>query len=213
MSSSYLWNTGETTQEITVDNNGVYSVTATSGGTSITQSVVVNGILKGAFPLLSFNSLFHPDLVPPYKNKFYIMDVSPGKVTQGVPNSYNANEYQLEIYHKWNTSGGQGKPLKTISGTNESCTGFNNWDIFWDGTDQSGASLKDEKGESYIWWLKLKNCNNESSRLTYKTSWVPVCEEPRYLFPKWKKVRIGCKRWGGYWKTETFEFGDVQMTK
>lgn len=213
VSASYLWNTGDTTQNITVGNNGTYTVTATSGGVSITQSVVVNDILKGAFPLLSFNSLFHPDLVPPYKNKFYIMDVSPGKINQGIPNSYNANEYILEIYHEWNTSGGQGNPLKRVTGVSDTCTGFNNWDIFWDGTDQSGASLKEEKGESYVWWLKLKNCNNESSRLTYKTSWVPVCEEPRYLFPKWEKIRIGCKKWGGYWNTETFEFGDVQMTK
>lgn len=141
------------------------------------------------------------------------MDVSPGKITQGVPNSYNSNEYKLEIWHRWNTQSGQGIPLKTITGYSDTCTGFNNWDIFWDGTSQSGTSLKDEKSDSYVWRLTLKNCNNESSKLTYKTTWVPVCEEYHYLFPKKKWVRLGCKKWGGYWKTEPFEFGDVQMTK
>lgn len=211
--ATYQWNTGAITKEINVESNGTYTVTATSGSASITRSIVVNDILKGAFPLLSFNSVFHPDFVPPYKNKFYIMDISPGKVTQGAPNSYNANEYKLEIWHRWNTQGGQGVPLKTITGESTSCAGFNNWDINWDGTNQSGTSLKDDASDSYVWRLTLKNCNNESSKLTYRTSWVPKCLEYRYLFPKRKWIRLGCKKWGGYWKTETFEFGDVQMTR
>lgn len=209
--ADFQWSTNENTKSITVSKNGTYTVTATAGGVTKTETIVINDIVSGSFPLLSFNSLFHPDFVPPYKNKFYIMDVSPGKVTEGVPNSYNATEYKLEIYHEWNTSSGQGQPLKTITGVSNSCDGFNNWDIQWDGTNQSGVSLKDDRGDSYVWHLTLKNCDNESSKLTYKTSWVPVCEEPRYLFPKRKWIRIGCKKWGGYWKTETFSFGDVQM--
>lgn len=207
----YQWSTGEVSDSIVVSQNGTYYVTATAGGSSISKSVNISDIMLGAFPLLSFNSLFHPDFVPPYKNKFYIIDISPGKVTQGVPNSYNANEYKLEIWHRWNTQGGQGNPLKTITGTSAECNGFNNWDIFWDGTDQSGASLKDEKADSYVWRLTLKNCTNESSRMKYRTTFNPKCGDcvkwKEFLWWKW------CAEYEGCWNTETFEFGDVQMTR
>lgn len=213
-------------------------MTATAGGVSATKSIIVSDILKGNFPLLSFNSVFHPDNVDPYwepkcfcnstflgicvnwsgcwkpgpfKKRFYVMDVSPGKVIQGVPNSYNANEYKLEIWHRWNSEGGQGKTLKTIIGTSETCTGFNNWDIYWDGSDLNGNSLKDEKSDAYVWRLTLKNCNNESSNLTYKTTFNPKCGP----CTKWRKFLWWnrCVEYEGCWNTETFEFGDVEMTK
>ncbi len=209
--TSFLWNTGETIKQITVTQNGTYTVTATLGGNSVTKTILVTDIMSGAFPLLSFNSLFHPDFVPPYKNKFYIMDISPDKVNEGIPNSYNANEYKLEIWHRWNTHEGQGNPLKVITGTSSECNGFNNWDIFWDGTDQSGVSLKDEKTDSYVWRLTLKNCTNESSRLTYRTTWDPKCGN----CIKWKKFLwwTWCAEYEGCWNIENFEYGDVQMTR
>ena len=192
--ATYEWSTQETTESITVSENGTYSVDVSAGGTTVTKTILVNDIMSGPFPLLSFNSLFHPDFVPPYKNKFYVMDISPGKVTEGVPNSYNANEYKLQIWHRWNTQGGQGNPLKEITG--KSCNGFNNWDIAWDGTDQSGRSLKNEKADSYIWRLTLKNCNNESSRLTYRTTWNPKCGDcinwKKFLWWTWCAEYEGC---------------------
>ncbi len=245
--ASYKWSTGASSKDITVTENGTYTVTATSGGASISKTVVVNDILTGDFPLLSFNSLFHPDFVDLYlepkcncteyayvfpkkkkirlwckkwsscwvqgkKNKLYIMDVSPGKEKRGIANSYNANEYKLEIWHRWNNNSGQGVPLKTITGISENCTpGFNNWDIFWDGTNENGFSLKNEKSDSYVWRLTLKNCEKESSKLTYKTTFNPNCGP----CVKWKKF-LGitwCAENEGCWKIETFEFGDVQMTK
>lgn len=236
--ATYLWNTGETTKEINVDNNGTYTVTATAAGVSVTKNIIIGDILKGNFPLLSFNSVFHPDNNDPYwephcfclstflgicvkwsgcwkpgqfKKRFYIMDVSPGKVIQGVPNSYNANEYKLEVWHRWNTQGGQGETLKTITGISDTCTGFNNWDIFWDGTDLNGNSLKDEKSDAYVWRLTLKNCNNQSSNLTYKTTFNPDCGP----CTKWRKFLWWnrCVEHEGCWNTETFEFGDVELTK
>lgn len=233
--ATYKWNNGSTSKSITVSENGSYSVTVTAGGSSVTKTILVTDIMSGAFPLLSFNSLFHPDNIDPYwepncfcnstflgvcinwsgcwrpgkKNKFYIMDLT--DTIKGTPNSYNANEYKLEIWHRWNTKGGQGNPLKVITGTSTECNGFNNWDIFWDGTDQSGVSLKNEKADSYDWRLTLKNCTNESSRLTYRTTWDPKCGD----CVKWKKFLWWnwCAEYEGCWNTESFSFGDVQMTR
>lgn len=235
---NYTWSTGSTADSIVVYKNGTYAVTTIEGGISITKSVTISDIMNGDFPKLSFNSVFHPDNQDPFweskchctnkflgicykwegcwlpgkfKNKFYVMDVSPGKVYKGIPNSYNANEYKLEIWHRWNTNGGQGNPLKVITGSTIDCNGFNNWDIFWDGTDQDGNSLRNEKADAYTWRLTLKNCTQESSSMTFQTTWNPTCGD----CVKWKKFLwwTKCAEYEGCWNTETFEFGDVEMTR
>ena len=137
---------------IVVVSPGTYTVTVANPCGIATKSVVVPAFsgLTGFFNPVAGNSLFTPGsgsaLTTP-ADKLYIKDAIAGGGILGVPHAYNATEYKLEIFDRW------GNLFKTITG--QSCNGFPNWAIAWDGTDQAGNQVQQDV---YSWILHFKNC-------------------------------------------------------
>jgi CHU_C Type IX secretion signal domain len=146
---SIVWSTGETgVLSIQVTKPGTYSATVANPCGTVTQGVTVpaSSGLTGFFNPIAANSIFYPD-GGGYADKLYIKDVIAGNGVAGTPNAYNATQYRLEIFDRW------GELFRTIEG--ESCSGFLNWDIAWDGTDGGGSLVPQGV---YTWMLHFKNC-------------------------------------------------------
>jgi hypothetical protein len=147
------WSTGQTgTTQIAVTQPGTYSVTAANKCGSVTKSITVTlpSMLMGYPNPIAANSKFWPpngSSNPPLEDKLHIKDVITGNGAASVPNAYNANAYKLEIFDRWGTL------FKTIMG--QSCDGFPNWSIAWDGTDSSNNIVPQG---TYTWMLHFKNC-------------------------------------------------------
>jgi hypothetical protein len=147
---SINWSTGQS-GVLSIDVvAGTYTVIVSNPCGSATTSVVVPafGGLTGFFNPIAANSLFCPPSGSTgCEDKLYIKDVIVGNGAAGVPHAYNATDYQLEIFDRW------GNLFRTI--TDQSCDGFPNWAIAWDGTDQSGNLVQED---TYVWVLHFKNC-------------------------------------------------------
>lgn len=145
------WSTGEeNVNTIDVKTPGTYTVTSSNACGTSSQSLNIASInsIMGYPNTIAYPSKFHPPSGDNlYHDKFYIFDVMTNNAIKGTPNSYNANEFKLEIYNRW------GSNFKTIQIKN--CNGFNNWDIYWDGTDQNGNIVPQG---TYTWKLYFKNC-------------------------------------------------------
>ncbi|MCB9260956.1 MAG: hypothetical protein H6607_01070 [Flavobacteriales bacterium] len=150
--ATYLWNTGATSQQINVSENGIYTVTATAGGASITQTIVVSDILKGNFPTLSYWHTATPDL----GNNFIIRDYTKA---DGAPMSYNATKYTLWIFSRWDTDPYNGA-FRKITGTASCGDGLKNGVIQWDGRDDQGNKVQ---SGMYNFVLRLENCDHPCS--------------------------------------------------
>lgn len=172
------WSTGASgVTTINVTAGGTYSVTVSNTCGQVTQSITIPSgtLLTGFFNVIAYNSKFYP----PYggsglSDKLYIKDVMSGNGAANVPNSYNATEYKLEIYNRW------GSLIRTMTG--QSCNGFNNWSINWDGRDQGGNLVQQDV---YVWRLYFKNCQ-------YTSWWQP--KERRFV----DRVCLDCGGFPGY---------------
>lgn len=153
----YQWNTGETTKEITVKQNGTYTITATTGSSSLTQTIMVNDIPTGAFPILDHTSRFDPTgNTPGIHDKFYIVNAAK---PVNAPNAYNATKYKLWIFNSW------GELIREMKGDN--CNGFNNYSIYWDGKDGSGNYVQTD---TYEWRFFVQNCSYKNdTQVTFNT--------------------------------------------
>ncbi|HEY0154340.1 MAG TPA: hypothetical protein VGB92_20170 [Longimicrobium sp.] len=176
-----VWSTGASgVLSIQVTKPGTYAVTVTNPCGSVTKSITVyaSAGMTGFFNPVAANSIFYPPYgSTSYADKLYIKDVVTGNGAAGVPNAYNATQYRLEIFDRW------GGLFKTIEG--QSCTGFLNWDIAWDGTDGGGSLVPQGV---YNWMIHFKNCQ-------YKEWTVP--EERRFASRtciKWAYF-LGIKLW------------------
>lgn len=205
---SINWSTGQSgVTSIDVTSPGTYSVTVTNPCGDTTKSVVVPPIpgLTGFFNPIAANIRFCPPSGYAERgcaDKLYIKDVIAGNGATGVPNAYNATKYELEIFDRW------GLLVKTIKG--ESCDGFPNWSIAWDGTNESGDLVISYQ---YNWKLKFKNCQ-------YK-EWVSPKERrfvDRYCV-SWKKIlgiKVKCKEYNvpsGATVDEVITVGKVDVVR
>lgn len=185
-----VWSSGEKdVPEIDVHIGGTYTVTATNPCGTVTQSITVPGtsVLTGFFNPIAYNSKFYPPSGGSgLKDKLYIMDVINGNGASGIPNSYNATEYKLEIYNRW------GNLFKTIEGSN--CNGFNNWTINWDGTDQNGNIV--QQGQ-YVWKLYFKNCQYKEWTFPKERRFAKqTCLECKFSVFNWSCGFMSkCKKW------------------
>jgi gliding motility-associated-like protein len=84
-SAQYLWSTGETTQSISINEPGLYSVLVTGDACSFTDSVVVIGSAQ-------FSSLYLPNTFTPNRNG--LNDVF-------MPKGNDITAYQLRIFNRW----------------------------------------------------------------------------------------------------------------
>ena len=196
--ANYQWSTGETTKQITVSQNGTYSVTATSGGSSITQNVAVNDIAVGSIPILDHTSRFDPTgNTPNMHDKFYIFD-SAQSLNQS--NAYNATKYKLWIFNRW------GERIRVIE--DENCSGFKNYSIQWDGKDKYGNLVKQD---TYEWRFFVQNCTFKNDiQVTFRTGFEECgCEKWFKLFGK----KIFCISKKYCVKTEKVTVGHVNVLR
>jgi hypothetical protein len=186
--ASIQWSTGQTaTTTIEVTSPGTYSVTVSNPCGSATASIVVPATigLTGAFSPVAAESKFSPpsgSSSPPLSDKMHIKDVLAGNPAgiAGVPHSYNATDYILEIFDRW------GNLFKTVTG--HSCDGFPNWSIAWDGTDNQGNLVQQD---TYVWKLRFKNCQHTEWTAAKQRKFERRCVSWATLFG----IKLWCKDW------------------
>jgi len=185
---SINWSTGQSgVTSIDVTSPGTYTVTVTNSCGNTTKSAVVPPIpgLAGFFNPIAANIRFCPPSGFAERgcaDKLYIKDVIVGNGAAGVPNAYNATEYKLEIFNRWDNG-----LVRTITG--QSCDGFPNWAIAWDGINHLGNLVQQDQ---YIWRVTFKNCQYKEWTFPKQRRFVD-----RYCV-KWKKflgIKVGCKEY------------------
>lgn len=83
--TNYLWNTGDTSQTITIDRTGVYWVTITNGTCSLTDSIAVSGEL-------GISALYIPNAFTPNDD---------GKNDRFIPIGENITDFHMLIFNRW----------------------------------------------------------------------------------------------------------------
>ena len=122
---------------------------------------------------------------------------------EGIANAYNANEFEIKIWNRWDTS--SGGLYAQVNG--KRCEGFNNWDIAWNGYGNNGTKAL---SDTYTWRLELKNCDTRSTNHQFVTYLKADCLEYFTLFG----IKLWCKKYGPlYWHTEDIEYGHVVVSK
>jgi hypothetical protein len=181
------WSTGQSGTVIEVVHSGTYTVTVSNPCGSASASVVVPATsgLTGDFSPIAAESMFSPpsgSSSPPMSDVMHIKDVLAGSPAgiAGVPNSYNATDYKLEIFDRW------GNLFKTVTG--HSCDGFTNWSIAWDGTDDQGTLVQQD---TYVWMLHFKNCQHKEWTPAKQRKFKSTCIRWATLFG----VKLWCREW------------------
>lgn len=182
---SIVWSTGETgVLSIQVTKPGTYTATVTNPCGTVTKGVAVpaSSGLTGFFNPIAYNSAFYPPYGSTgYADKLYIKDVIAGNGVAGTPNAYNATQYRLEIFDRW------GELFRTIEG--DSCSGFLNWDIAWDGTDGAGSIVPQGV---YTWMLHFKNCQYREWTVPQERRFASrTCIEWAYFLG----IKLWCKKY------------------
>jgi hypothetical protein len=186
--ASIKWSTGQSgVLSIDVTTPGTYTVMVTNPCGSATASVVVPATLglTGPFNPVAANSKFSPpsgSSAPALPAKMYIKDViigSPAGIA-GVPHAYNATHYELRIFDRW------GNLFRTIPG--DSCDGFPNWSIVWDGTNDQGNLVQQD---TYVWQLRFKNCQYTEWTFATERKYERRCVSWVSLFG----VHLWCRDW------------------
>lgn len=161
--TTYLWNTGETTQSIDVrDGITKYSCTVSNGCVSKIAywdlDEIKYKLLKGSFP----EPCPYPCTSPSGKivwtdgirvggtapTKFVVTD---NNVSASAAPAYNATRYKLDIYNRY------GEVIFTKE-ADAPCEGFTNKSISWDGNTTAGTDL--DIGV-YYFILRLWNCDTK----------------------------------------------------
>lgn len=134
-SFTYLWNTGATTNGISMQPNTNYQVSVTTPCGVITSNINLP-TFTGAFP-----SIFFPTALT-YNNWFKIFQI--GLPINTRP-AYNANKYLLRVYDRWGN--------KVCDQSVSTQIGIPNGLIWWDGRDLNGnqANLGVYNYEFTIW--------------------------------------------------------------
>jgi len=140
---SYTWNTGETTSKIEMMGNNTYTVTVNSPCGPVNLSITPP-IFQGAFPNLTWSTAM---------NSTQFFKVFQVGINRDVVPAYNANHYELSIYDRWNN--------RVYYKVDNTCLGFFNGEIQWDGTDNNGF-LTNPNGV-YKWYLYLSNCTGNKT--------------------------------------------------
>lgn len=187
VSATYLWNTGATSKSINITQNGTYTVTARTGSSSLSKTIIVSDIPSGNFPVLDHSSRFDPSgNTTGIHNKFYIFD-SQKSLTAN--NAYNTTNYKLLIFNRW------GQVIREIK--DESCNGFKNWSIQWDGKDKFGNLVQ---SGTYEWRFFVQNCKYKNdTQVSFRTGFEKCGCKKRFLgicvnwnyCPKVEKVIVG----------------------
>lgn len=149
------WSNGETTPSIYISEAGTYSVTVAGQTETIVVTPDEVGSRYYTDILQSSNQSFYSSSGNNNSyNSFYIMHVEDPQPPYG---EYFATDYRLEIWNRW------GEMISVVEGTVETCQGFPNPAIFWDGTVNGNKVQTDV----YNGKLFMKNCK-------YKNEWIPV---------------------------------------
>jgi gliding motility-associated-like protein len=86
----YLWNTGETTDTISISSAGTYSVTVTDLCGNSGESTI-----EVTFDVLQYPNIFFPDSQSHDENKQFKPYIS-------CPELFSGESYNLEVYNRWN---------------------------------------------------------------------------------------------------------------
>ena len=160
---TYKWNTGETTQSITMKPGvPIYKLTVSNNCFSKVFTYIVPPLrtLTGTLPTLysgtpsaPLGALWCPSaFVPGNPLKRFVFYES--GLAKGAKPAYNSISYQLTVYDRWGI-------LVYKAGRQTDCDGFANGEIFWDGTVNQGPgnhNLPVNANDVYYWILKLYNC-------------------------------------------------------
>ena len=149
----FLWSDGSTSSSINVSSNGIYTLEAWKNSVKYTSTIVVNNIMAGSFPTLSYAPEARPG-DPSNPTNLVIIDYTKGL---NEPFSYNATKYTLWIFNEDGTGNNNGA-FRKIIGYADCETGFKNGDIQWDGRDDNGNQVP-TNGYNFV--LRLENCNRK----------------------------------------------------
>lgn len=180
--ASIQWSTGQTgVESIVVTQPGTYSVAVSNPCASATDSIVVPASqgLSGPFNPVAAESKVGSAPLP---DAMHIKDVvigSPAGIA-GVPNAYNATDYELLIFDRW------GQIVKTVTDSN--CQGFANWSIAWDTTDNWGSAVPQG---TYTWRLRFKNCERDWTLPSIRRFKARTCIKWATLFG----VKLWCREY------------------
>lgn len=161
------WSTGATnTDNITIITGGTYTVTYGNSCSEVTMSITVASQEVDRYyrdiSLSANNSFYSSGTNVNSYNAFYIMHVEDPLPSYG---NYFATHFKLDIYDRW------GQIIRTIEDEIETCQGFPNPAIFWDGT-VNGVNVPPGV---YNGRLYMKNCERKN----------------------WTEVKVNyCARWG-----------------
>lgn len=184
--STISWSSGETAvEEIVTNTEGEYSCSVTNACGTVTKKIGITAAaaLSGPFNPISANTMFAPNSgALPNFDHLFIMDEITGNGQIGTPNAYNASQVKIVIYDRGGTT-----PIHEIESP-VSCTGFDNWAIKWDGTDDSGNLFP---LGTYNYLVYMKNCTTpEYSKALTRQSVKQPCIEWVTLFG----IKLWCKK-------------------
>lgn len=156
--TTYHWNTGETTQEITV-HPGItsYTVTATNG--CFSKTATINNVIPGGYFSQPIPAIAAPSAILPNgtttQQVCKIYEYGSNAPLFGTGPAYHAYRYRLRIFARGDNNAFYCK---------EVCNpcGFVNGEIQWDGRDNSGNLVA---GGVYTAQLTLWNCNTPTTGL------------------------------------------------
>lgn len=151
-SATFLWNTGETTQTISVVPGNTYTVTVSNMCGSVTTSYSVPSAhpYMGALPTASDLTFTSGMIWGTGTFRIY------GTGAFASWPAYNAHHYTLRIYDRWGAL--------VYEGDKRTCSGWANGDISWNGIGNMGSynGVRADGTFVYHFYLQLENCDDVS---------------------------------------------------